>query len=66
MLKKKGGSGADGASTSGKQTNQAGIAEEAIEPCDVLSVNPGRGKGRFSDAWLFDSECTYHMCPRKE
>ena len=67
MLKKKGGLGADGASTNEKQTNQADGAEEAVEePCDVLLVNSGRGKGRFLDAWLLDSGCTYHMCPRKE
>ena len=67
LLKKKGNPKADGASTNGKQTNQSGVAEKAIEePCDVLSVNPGRGKRRFSDAWLLDSECTYHMYPRKE
>jgi len=67
MLKKRGGSGSDGASTSRKQTSQAGIDEKAIEePCDVLSMNPGRGKWRFSDAWLLDSGCTYYMCPRKE
>jgi len=50
MLKKKGGLGADGASTSGKQSNQGSVAEEAIEEsCDALSVNSGKGKGRFSD-----------------
>jgi len=49
MLNKKGIPGADGASTSWKHSDQAGVAEEAAEePCDVLSVNPGRGKGRFS------------------
>jgi len=51
MLKKRGGQGSDGASTSGKQTNQASVAEKVVEePCDVLSVNPDRGKGRFLDA----------------
>jgi len=56
MLKKKGGPRADGSSTIGKQMNQAGIAEEAVEElCDVLSMNPGKGKGRFLDAWLLDS-----------
>jgi len=64
MLKKKGGLGDDGASTSEKQLTQAGIVEEAVEePCDVLSVNSGRGKGRLSDVSLLDSGCTYHMCP---
>jgi len=51
MLKKKGGLGAGGASTGGKQSDQASVAEEAVEePCDVLSLNPGRGKRRFPDA----------------
>ena len=54
--KKRGGSGSNGASTSGKQTNQAGVTDEAVEkPCNVLSVIPGRGKRRFSYAWLLDS-----------
>ena len=58
MLKKKSGLRADGASTSGKQSNQADIVKEAAEePCDVLSVNLGRDKGWFSDARLLDSEC---------
>jgi len=56
MLKKKGDSRSNGASTSEKQTNYANIAEKAVEePCDVLLVNPGRGKGRFSNTWLLDS-----------
>jgi len=37
MLKKRGGAGSDRGSTSGKQTNQAGVAKEAVKkPCDVL------------------------------
>ena len=45
MLKKKGGLRSDGASTSGKKTNQAGVVKEEVEKsCDVLSVNLGRGK----------------------
>jgi len=56
MLKKKGGLAANRASTSGKQTNQVGVAEKAVEEsCDVLLVNPSRGNGRFSDDWLLDS-----------
>jgi len=67
MPKKKGGPRADGVSTSGKQSKQVGIAEEAVEePCDVLSVNPSGGKGRFSDAWLLDSGWTYHIYPKNE
>ena len=67
MLEKKGGSRAYGASTSGKQTNQASVAEEAVEePSNILSVNPSRGKGRTSDVWLLDSGCTYYMYLRKE
>ena len=51
MLKKKSDPGAHGASTSEKQSNQAGIAKKKVEkPCDILSMNPGRDKGRFSDA----------------
>jgi len=66
MLKNKGGPGANGASTSRKQMNQAGIAEEAVEKsCDVLSINPSRDKRRFSNAWLLESGCTYHMCPKR-
>ena len=57
MLKKKGGPGYDGTSTSEKQSNQVGVAKKAIEePYDVLPVNPGKGKGRFSDAWLLELE----------
>ena len=67
MLKKKGGLEADGASTNRKQSNQAGITMEAVkEPCNILLVNSGRNKGRFSDAWLLDSGCTYYMCSKKE
>jgi len=48
MLKKRGDLGFDGA---GKQSNQASIAEEAVEElCDILSVNLDRSKRRFSDA----------------
>ena len=51
MLKKKGGLGSDETSTSGKQKNQAGVAKKVVEePCDALSVDLGRGKGRFLDA----------------
>ena len=67
MLKKKGGPGADEASTSGKQSNQDSVAEETVEePCDVLSVNLDRGKGRFSNVWLLDSGCIYHIYPKKK
>jgi len=65
--KKRGGPRSDVASTTRKQTNQAGVTEEAVEEsCDVLSVNLGGGKERFLDVWLLDSGCTYHMCPRKK
>ena len=48
MLKKRCDLGFDGA---GKQSNQASIAEEAVEElCDILSVNLDRSKRRFSDA----------------
>jgi len=66
MLKKKGGPRADSASTSKKQSDQTRIAEEAVEEsCDVLSMNARLDKRRSSDAWLHDSKCTYHMCPKE-
>jgi len=50
MLKNKGSPRANGASNSGKQSDQAGIVKEALEePCDILSVDTSRGKGRFTD-----------------
>ena len=32
--------------------------------CDVLTAESGKGK--YSDTWLLDSGCTYHMCPKGE
>jgi len=29
-------------------------------------VTSGRSKERFLDAWLLESECIYHMSPKKE
>jgi len=64
MLKRKSDKDSDRVSTSGK-TNQAGVVEEADEDsCDVLTAESGKGK--YSDAWLLDSGCTYHMCPKRE
>jgi len=63
MLKRKGGKDSDGVSTSGK-SNQAGVVEEADEDsCDVLTAESRKGK--YSDAWLLDSGCTNHMCPKR-
>ena len=54
----------DKASTSGKSL-QAGVVKEAYEnPCDVMTTQSGKEK--YSDAWLFDSRCTYYMCPKSE
>ena len=65
MPKKKGHPWVDGVSTSGKQSNQVGVAEKAVEePCDALLVNPSRGKGELSDAWLLDLECIYWSSSR--
>ena len=51
-----------GASTSEK-SERAGVVEEAYKnQFDVLTALPGKKK--YSDAWLLDSECTYHMCPK--
>ena len=63
MLKRKGGKNSEGASTSGK-LYQARVVEEADEDlCDVLTAESGKDK--YSDAWLLDSGCTYHMCPKR-
>jgi len=53
ILKRKGGKNSDGTSTSGK-SDQAVVVEKADEySCDVLTAESGKGK--CSDAWLFDS-----------
>ena len=62
MLKRKDGKNFDGTSTSEK-SDQAGVVEEADEDaCDVLTAE--LGKGKYSNAWLLDTGCTYHMCPK--
>ena len=63
MLKRKSGKDSNGASTSGK-SNQVGVVEEADKDlCDVLTAESEKSK--YSDAWLLDSGCTYHMCPKR-
>ena len=62
MLKRKGDKDSEGASTSGK-SDQTGVDEEADE--DSCAVSTAKlGKGKYSDAWLLDSGCTYH-CTQK-
>jgi len=57
ILKRKGGKDSDGASTT-KKLDRARVIEEADEDsCDVLMDE--LGKGKYSDAWLLDSGCTY-------
>jgi len=64
MLKRKGDKISDGVSTSGK-SDQAGVVEEADDDsCDVLMVESGKDK--YSDIWLLDLGCTYHMYPKRE
>jgi len=64
MLKRKGDKDSDEASTSGK-LDQARVSKQAYEdPCDVLMTESGKSK--YSDVWLLDSGCTYHMCPKRE
>jgi len=54
----------DRASTSWK-LDQAGVVEKANEDsCDVLTAVSEKDK--YPDTWLLDSECTYHMCPKRE
>ena len=55
MLKKKGSKDSNGDSTSGKK----GQAEVIEGPCDDLTAESGKGK--YSDAWLLDSRCTYQV-----
>jgi len=64
MLKKKGSKNSDRASTS-RKTEQVRVVEQADEnPHDVLTSQSGKDK--YSDAWLLDSGCTYHMYPKKK
>ena len=63
MLKEKA-TDSDGTNTSGK-SDQVGVIEEADEYlCDVLMAESAKKK--YSDAWLLDTGCTYHMYPKKE
>ena len=40
------------------------VVEEADEDSyDVLTAESGKSK--YLDAWLLDSRCTYHMCPKR-
>ena len=64
MLKRKDGKDSDGVSTSGK-SDQGRVVEQANEDSyDILMAESGKGK--YSDAWLLDSGCTYHMCSKRE
>jgi len=64
MLKRKSDKDSDRASTSGK-SDQVGVVKEASEDsCDVLTSESEKGK--YSYAWLLDSGCAYHMCPKRE
>ena len=63
-LKKKDDKDSDGAITSEK-SDQVGIVEQVDENlCDALTAQSGKGK--YSDVWLLDLGCTYHICPKKE
>ena len=64
MLKKKGNKDSDGASTS-RKSKQAEVVEKVDEnPCDILTAQSRKGK--YSDGWLLDSECTYYMRTKRE
>ena len=64
MLKKKSGKDTDGANISEKSEQVDVIEETDKNPCDVVTTQ--LGKGKYSDAWLLDSGCTYHMYPKRE
>ena len=62
MLKRKDDKDSDRASVS-RKSDQAGVVKQADENlCDILTAESGKSK--YSDAWLLDSECTYHV-PKK-
>ena len=64
MLKRKGDRDSDKASTSEK-SDQARVVEEGDgDSCDVLKAESEKSK--YSDTWLLDSGCTYHVCPKRE
>ena len=64
MLKIKGSKNSDEASTS-RKSDQAGLSKQHMRIYDdVLTAESGKGK--YSDAWLLDSGCTYHICPKRE
>ena len=64
MSKKKDGKDSDRASTSGK-SDQASVVKQVDEnSCDILTAQIEKEK--YSDAWLLDFRCTYHMCPKKK
>jgi len=63
MLKTRGGKDYNWASIS-RKLDQASVVEEADEnPCDVLTAQSRKDK--YSDTWLLDLRCTYHMCLKK-
>ena len=63
MQKRKGGKDSNRASTSGK-SDQVGVVEKVDEDaCDILTA--ASEKNKYSNAWLLDSWCTYHMWPKK-
>ena len=64
MLKTRGGKDYDWASIN-RKSDQASVVEEADEnPCDVLTAESEKKK--YLEAWLLDSGCIYHMCPKRE
>ena len=64
MLKRKSDKNSDEASTSEK-SGQVRVFKEADEDsCDVFTTE--LGKGKYSDVWLLDLGCTYHMCSKRE
>jgi len=62
MLKKKDDNDTDWASTSEKSEQTSAIEEANENPCNVLTAQSKKEK--HFDAWLLDSGCTDHMCPK--
>jgi len=64
MLKRKGDKDSNGASTSEKSDQAKVVKEIDKDPCDILMTDSEKDK--YSNAWLFDLGCIYHMCPKRE
>ncbi|KAG9450482.1 hypothetical protein H6P81_010447 [Aristolochia fimbriata] len=47
----------------GNDVDQASVASDLEERGDVLSISSGMDS--YSNSWILDSGCSYHMCPHR-